>query len=70
MTKRWRLRWINDRLQRPSYICWSFNDIKISHDPSNPITIYTDEELQTLKSYIPHLAPAIDAMKEPVEDDK
>lgn len=41
---------------------WSLFDTQTSN------TIFTESELEQLKKDNPHLAPAIDAMKEPAED--
>lgn len=69
MTKKYRLRWINDMCGRPSYIAWFVDDFGIDHDKNSPIVMYSQSELDTLKRQVPRLAPAIDAMKEPVEGD-
>lgn len=69
MSKKYRLRWIDDRKGRPSYIAWTANDFAIYHGDS-PIVEYTDSELATLKQQVPRLAPTIDAMKEEVKNDE
>ena len=77
--KKYRLRWIDDSdcsknyigLHRPTVnypiIDWyitSTTDIKLN----NYHELWTESELEQLKKDNPRLAPAIDAMKEPVED--
>lgn len=63
--KKYRLRWIDDTNGSKNYIeCpdyWSFGGLQ-------PET-FTEEELNDLKNKHPRFALAIDAMKEPVEDD-
>lgn len=61
---KYHLRWINDDDGTSNYLCnfggtwdWSLNG-----------DVFTEKELQQLKINNPRLAPAIDAMKEPVED--
>ena len=66
--KKYRLRWIDDRKRRPSYIAWLADDFAIYHGDS-PIVEYSATELETLKKQVPRLAPAIEAMKEEVKDD-
>lgn len=63
--KKYRLQWINDDESGfPNYLCrnqdgeWWFTGT----------TYFTESELEQLKKDNPRLAPAIDAMKEPVED--
>lgn len=68
MTKKYRLRWIDDRRGRPSYIAMFADDFDIYHGKDSPIVMYSQSELNTLKKQVPRLAPAIDAMKEPVEE--
>ena len=66
--KKYRLRWIDDHDHCKNYLnlysdgVWDFVDDKID------AVIFTESELEQLKTDNPHLAPAIDAMKEPVED--
>ena len=77
--KKYRLRWIDDSdcsknyigLHRPTVnypiIDWyitSTTDIKLN----NYHELWTESELEQLKKDNPRLAPAFDAMKEPVED--
>ena len=63
--KKYRLRWIDDTNGSKNYIeCpdyWSFEGL-------HPET-FTEQELNDLKNKHPRLALAIDAMKEPVEDE-
>lgn len=65
--KKYRLRWLNDYGETPNYLdltgTWKMYD-----DKSNA-RVFTENELQQLKINEPRLAPAIDAMKEPVEDE-
>lgn len=68
--KKYRLRWIDDKLGKTflgfnnqwTEKFWSTYGVPTSN------TIFTESELEQLKKDNPHLAPAIDAMKEPVED--
>lgn len=64
--KKYRLRWINDGDGGRNYLdndddWWSTEDKSYAKQ-------YTESELEQLKKDNPHLAPAIDAMKEPAED--
>lgn len=63
---KYHLRWINDDDGTSNYLCnfggtwdWSLNG-----------DVFTEKELQHFKINNPRLAPAIDAMKEPVEESK
>ena len=68
--KKYRLRWIDDKLGKTflgfnnqwTEKFWSTYGVPTSN------TIFTESELEQLKKDNQHLAPAIDAMKEPVED--
>ena len=66
--KKYCLRWIDDHDHCKNYLnlysdgVWDFVDDEID------ALIFTESELEQLKTDNPHLAPAIDAMKEPVED--
>lgn len=65
--KKYRLRWFNDLNGASNclnYIDgeWTCSDIHYANQ-------YSQRELEKLKKENPRLAPAIDAMKEPVEDD-
>ena len=65
--KKYCLRWIDDHDHCKNYLdlnsdgVWDFVDDEIDAE------IFTESELEQLKTDNPHLAPAIDAMKEPVE---
>lgn len=66
---KYHLRWINDDNGTSNYLCnfggtWDWSLTKRSAD------VFTEKELQQLKINNPKLAPAIDAMKEPVEESK
>ena len=66
---KYHLRWINDDNGTSNYLCnfggtWDWSLTKRNAD------VFTDKELQQLKINNPKLAPAIDAMKEPVEESK
>ena len=66
--KKYRLRWITDDDGTPNYIhklCGSWNWNANKRDTKT----FTEKELQQLKINNPRFAPAIDAMKEPVEDE-
>lgn len=67
--KKHRLRWITDDDGTPNYVhklCGSWNWSATKRDTKT----FTEKELQQLKINNPRLAPAIDAMKELVEDDE
>lgn len=67
--KKYRLRWITDDDGTPNYVhklCGSWNWNTNKRDTKT----FTEKELQQLKINNPRFAPAIDAMKEPVEDDE
>lgn len=66
--KKYRLRWIDDKLGKTFL---GFNNqwtekFWTTYGGPNSNTIFTESELEQLKKDNPHLAPAIDAMKEPV----
>ena len=68
--KKYRLRWIDDKLGKTFL---GFNNqwtekFWSTYGVPNSNTIFTESELEQLKKDNPHLAPAIDAMKEPAED--
>ena len=77
--KKYRLRWIDDSdcsknyigLHRPT-VNYPIIDWYITSTTDNKLNNYhelwTESELEQLKKDNPHLAPAIDAMKEPAED--
>ena len=69
--KKYRLRWIDDKLGKTFL---GFNNqwtekFWTTYGDSTSNTIFTESELEQLKKDNPHLAPAIDAMKELVEED-
>ena len=68
--KKYRLRWFDDELGE-TFLGFSNGLVKnywsTFHAPTSN-TIFTESELEQLKKDNPRLAPAIDAMKEPVED--
>lgn len=66
--KKYRLRWLNDMDGDPNYADYSHGIWFWKTHKVNAKT-YTEKELQQLKINNPRFAPAIDAMKEPVEDD-
>lgn len=66
--KKYRLRWITDDDGTPNYVhklCGSWNWNTNKRDTKT----FTEKELQQLKINNPRFAPAIDAMKELVEED-
>lgn len=68
--KKYRLRWIDDKLGKTFLGFnnqWTEKFWSTYGDPTSN-TIFTESELEQLKKDNPRLAPAIDAMKEPVED--
>ena len=68
--KKYRLRWIDDKLGKTFLGFsdqWTEKVWSTYGDPTSN-TIFTESELEQLKKDNPHLAPAIDAMKEPEED--
>lgn len=65
--KKYHLRWINDDDGTPNYLCefggtWDWSLTKQN------AKVFTEKELQQFKINNPRLAPAIEAMKEPVEE--
>ena len=66
--KKYRLRWINDQGRCKNYLNLNSNGAWVFMDDEIYAEIFTESELEQLKKDNPHLAPAIDAMKEPVED--
>ena len=66
--KKYRLRWIDDEDGDRNYLVitsgWYLTNII-----DDKKAVFTESELEQLKRDAPRLAPAIDAMKEPVEDD-
>ncbi|PEH03530.1 hypothetical protein CP356_09690 [Lactobacillus sp. UMNPBX5] len=65
--KKYRLRWLNDMDGDPNYADYSHGTWFWETHKVNAKT-YTEKELQQLKINNPRLAPAIDAMKEPMEE--
>ena len=63
--KKYRLRWINDGDGGRNYLDNDDDDWWSAEDKSYAKQ-YTESELEQLKKDNPRLAPAIDAMKEPV----
>ncbi len=66
--KKYRLRWINDQGRCKNYLNLNSNGAWVFMDDEIYAEIFTESELEQLKTDNPHLAPAIDAMKEPAED--
>ena len=66
--KKYRLRWINDGDNRRNYFSYILNGEWHLVTEKGGATIFAESELNQLKTDNPHLAPAIDAMKEPAED--
>ena len=66
--KKYRLRWVDDEDGDRNYLVitsgWYLTNII-----DDKKAVFTESELEQLKRDAPRLAPAIDAMKEPVEDD-
>ena len=70
--KKYRLRWIDDKLGKTFL---GFNNqwtekFWSTYGVPNSNTIFTESELEQLKKDNPHLAPAIDAMKEEAKDNE
>ena len=66
--KKYRLRWLNDMDGDPNYADYSHGTWFWETNKDDAKT-YTEKELQQLKINNPRFTPAIDAMKEPVEDE-
>ena len=66
--KKYRLRWLNDMDGDPNYADYSHGNW-FWETNKDDAKIYTEKELQQLKINNPRFAPAIDAMKEPVESE-
>ena len=64
--KKYRLRWINDQGRCKNYLNLNSNGAWVFMDDEIYAEIFTESELEQLKTDNPHLAPAIDAMKEEV----
>ena len=68
--KKYRLRWINDQGHYKNYLNLNSNGAWVFVDDEIDADTFTKSGLDQLKKYNPHLAPAIDAMKEEVKDDE
>ena len=68
--KKYRLRWIDDRNRKANYVYLDMDATWHMITLKNFADTFTESELEQLKKYNPHLAPAIDAMKEEVKDDE
>ena len=68
--KKYRLRWIDDQGHYKNYLNLNSNGAWVFVDDEIDAEIFTESELEQLKTDNPHLAPAIDAMKEEVKDDE
>ena len=66
--KKYRLRWIDDQGHYKNYLNLNSNGAWVFVDDEIDADIFAESELEQLKKDNPHLAPAIDAMKEPAED--
>ena len=66
--KKYRLRWIDDRNRKANYVCLDMDATWHMITLKNFADTFTESGLEQLKKDNPHLAPAIDAMKEPVEE--
>ena len=65
--KKYCLRWINDQGRCKNYLNLNSNGAWVFMDDEIYAEIFTESELEQLKTDNPRLAPAIDAMKEPAE---
>lgn len=65
--KKYLLRWIDDRNRKANYVCLDMDATWHMITLNNSADTFTESELEQLKKYNPHLAPAIDAMKEEVK---
>ena len=68
--KKYRLRWIDDRNGKANYVCLDMDATWHMITLKNFADTFTESGLEQLKKDNPHLAPAIDAMKEEVKDDE
>ena len=68
--KKYRLRWISDKNYYKNYLSLDSNGEWDLEEGRSGATVFTKSALEQLKKDNPRLAPAIDAMKEPVEDIK
>lgn len=68
--KKYRLRWIDDQGHYKNYLNLNSNGAWVFVDDEIDADIFAKSGLEQLKKDNPHLAPAIDAMKEEVKDDE
>lgn len=68
--KKYRLRWIDDRNRKANYVCLDMDATWHMITLKNFADTFPESGLEQLKKANPHLAPAIDAMKEEVKDDE
>lgn len=68
--KKYRLRWIDDRNRKANYVCLDMDATWHMITLKNFADTFPESGLEQLKKDNPHLAPAIDAMKEEVKDDE
>lgn len=68
--KKYRLRWIDDRNGKANYVYLDMDATWRMITLKNFADTFTESGLEQLKKDNPHLAPAIDAMKEEVKDDE
>ena len=66
--KKYRLRWIDDRNREANYVCLDMDATWHMITLKNFADTFTESGLEQLKKDNPHLAPAIDAMKEEVKE--
>lgn len=66
--KKYRLRWVDDNDGTSNYLDYFAGGWRLF--ANEDVHIFTETELQQLKINNPRLAPAIDAIKEPVENDE
>ena len=66
--KKYRLRWLDDEDGYRNYLAIT-SDWYLTNIIDDKKAVFTESELEQLKRDAPRLAPAIDAMKELVEDD-
>lgn len=67
--KRYRLRWIDDNDGSPNYLDIGTFSTWVFHTGKGNADVFTESEVQKLKEENPRFAKAIDAMKEPMEDE-
>lgn len=66
--KKYHLRWIDDQSHYKNYLNLNSNGAWVFVDDEIDAEIFTESELEHFKKDNSRFAPAIDAMKEPVED--